>query len=114
VFWSDLSVCLSFQAYLVQMVGRLAARQCFLAQSRIVPTWMTPGRLLTLIRFGLTFLRQPGRRRYQQFLHLRYRLLHHLLHRLRHLEPARPQLSQTPCPLAGWIGMFSLKAKYFS
>jgi hypothetical protein len=79
---------------------------------------MTPGRLLTLIRSGQPSLRQPGRRRYQQFLHLRYRLLHHLLrrllHRLRYLEPARHQLSQTPCSLAGWIGMFSLKAKYFS
>jgi hypothetical protein len=83
---------------------------------------MTPGRLLTLIRSGRTSLRQPGRRRYRQFLHLRYRLLHRLLHhllrrllhRLHYLGPARYQLSQTPCPLAGWIGMFSLKAKYFS
>jgi hypothetical protein len=79
---------------------------------------MNPGRLLTLIRSGLTSLRQLGRRRYQQFPHLRYRLLHHLLrrllHRLRYFGPARYQLSPTPCPLAGWIGMFSLKAKYFS
>jgi hypothetical protein len=87
---------------------------------------MTPGRLLTLIRSGLTSLHQPGRRCYQQFLHLRYRLLHrlpdrllhhllrHLPHRLRYFGLARYRLSQTPCLLTGWIGMFSLKAKYFS